>query len=168
MKKGYLQTLEAVIVVIVIVTVIISFKFVSEEQGGVPENVENAHIFILNSILSNDDYRNVIGSLDVSATEGFKIDKDSISSTINLPPGYGATFDLMKLEIGGDASVGIEGSVPIGFDYVLQVCNVGINLNLCAPPSTLPDKSVYLDSAYLIFKDYSRILRFYICESSCR
>lgn len=63
-KKGYLQTLEAVIVIVILVTVLVSFKFVGgETKEEVPVSVKTSQDFILNSILTNNEIRSYVIAL---------------------------------------------------------------------------------------------------------
>lgn len=135
MKKGYLQTLEAVIVIVLLVTTLVSFKFVGgQAKEEVPKDVRTSQDFILNSILTNNEIRaQVIAMKD--GVEGIVI-KDS-----NTP-----------------LSQFIYTNLPNLYDFKLQKCTS------CAIPSDLPSTSVYTASIYLIEGTTPRTVYLYMYE----
>ena len=140
-KRGYLQTLEAAIVVVIIVTIILGFRVGDREETDIPESVREAQKFIL-KMLDGKEYRNEFFSDDVK-----EIRSDDEPPTTMMES--------------------IKKNVTPGFDYVLQVCKLESD---CAAP-LVPNRGVYLSSAILIKevgkKADKRILKLYFCEDSC-
>lgn len=133
-KKGYLQTLEAVIVIVILVTLLVSFKFtMGEEKEIIPASVKSSQDFILNSILTSNEIRSYVIDLD----DNYIITKDSNTALSRF----------------------ISDNLLDFYDFKLQKCS-----DKCPIPEGLPSKSVYTTSIYMIIGTIPKTVYLYIYE----
>ena len=139
-KRGYLQTLEAAIVVVIIVTIILGFRVGDREETDIPESVREAQKFIL-KMLDGKEYRNEFFSKDAGE---FRSD--------------GETTDMKE---------SIKKNVTPGFDYVLQVCKLESDCAAPLVPNRGVYLSSAILIKEVGKKADKRILKLYFCEDSC-
>ncbi len=98
-KQGFIRTLEAVIAVVIVLGIMLSLAPAKQPETDTPANLKQAQAFILNHIVTNENFRNCImtvtayGECSASCTI-----VDSFVNT-NAPKGY-----AYRCEICGSAS----------------------------------------------------------------
>ena len=136
-KKGFVRTLEAVIAILLLQTLL--FYLLPEEKlpaGEVPQEVKAAQQYILEEISLNQGYRSCI----VQATPG--------SCTGNI-----ACMD------GLDAF--IKQHTPFDYASSCEVCTTALSCTLTKFPL---DRSIYTDSVFISKQSVTRVLRVYFYE----
>ena len=135
-KRGFIRTLEAVIAIILIITVILFLKIRSiPPKEQIPENIEQAQEYILSEVSYNSTFRDCLlkGSTGTCRSE------------------IGCRKQITDF---------IEKYKPINYDYACEVCETTLS---CLNNNIPHDKSVYADSTFL-GSEKSRVFRIYFWE----
>lgn len=140
-KKGFIRTLEAVIAIIVILSIIFYITpRVVEFEEKVPEDVANAKEFIMNQVLFNKEYSKCI--VDVT-------------NYGNCESALGNCESATKI-------MGLFEYVPYGYSWHCEICS-DTNPICTTLPQDVLEKSIYTNSifVYKAGQDYN-IMRIYI------
>lgn len=136
-NKGFVKTLEAIVAVIIVFTLIVTLAPTTKKQREeTPDAVKQAQAFLLDQITSNEIYRECVKK-SAAAPGECKIVCPSPS----------------------DIDSFVKNNIPSQYDYRCEIC---LSASTCSGPPPL-DKSLYTDSR-LVAADPPRVVRVIIWE----
>jgi hypothetical protein len=134
-KRGLIRTFEAIIAVVIMLTLIYYLVPKDRDVDVVAEhNVREAQKLILTEISLNEEFRECVS--------GFN------------------TFGVCEGGCMNDIDLFIDRNVPFGYESFCEICDSAIS---CTDGFLPVDKSIYTDSVF-IAHDPSRIVRIYFWE----
>jgi len=123
-KKGFIRTLEAVIAIVLILSLIIYLTPAKELKVGVPSNVLEAREFIFKEILVNEELRDCISNCYIDCSEN-AICQEKIKSFLGE-------------------------HIPLGYDYLWEICDFSDKVG-CGNYALPEKKAVYSGAVFLSF-----------------
>lgn len=137
-NKGFVRTLEAIIAVIIIFTIIVMLApGTKKPQKETPDVIQQTQAFLLDQITSNEVYKECVKKSAAAPGE---------CKTVCLPP---ADIDSL-----------VKKSVPSQYDYRCEIC---LSASTCSGPLPL-DKSLYTDSRLVAADPSPRVIRIIVWE----
>ncbi len=146
-KKGFIRTLEAVIAIIILLSVVYTVTPKVNLETGTPVVIKQAHKAIFSEMLVNYEFRNCI--LNQITTEG----------TLNDAEG-----NYLGAQITNACTTNIKSFIdihrPKGYVYLAEICN---KAESCLDADLPVEKSVYVESVMMV-SDTPKLFRVYFWE----
>lgn len=147
-KKGFIRTLEAVIAIIILLSIIYIVTPSADLNIDTPNPVAQAHKVIFSEVSVNNDFRDCI--LNQITNTG---------TTNNAEGAYAGTL-ITSAPCLDDINDYIEINRPNGYLYLAEICE---KKESCLDADLPLEKSIYADSMLLV-SDNPKLLRVYFWE----
>jgi hypothetical protein len=146
-KKGFIHTLEAVIAIILLLSIIYIVIPKDQPESATPNKIEQAHKAIFSEITINQEFRDcllidVFNYGSINEITQYNIIKESTTSCLT------------------DLNTYIQELTPRGYVYMAEVCDTSVS---CTSNLLPTEATIYAESIMLASKS-SKVFRVYFWE----